>query len=122
MDTCENCGRVFGKLETRQLLGDHVVCIDCIDRLRPRDTEPLPYRALGLETRGAAWMIAIIGFCLSPAIIGIPLAIWGVVADSMLRRHYGTGRGHSAIGVSAITIVLLFIGIFFLFLLYNNRL
>jgi hypothetical protein len=45
------------------------------------------YRALGLDSRGAAWAIAIVGLLFSPVIVGIPLVIWGLVADSMLVKH-----------------------------------
>jgi len=36
-ETCDNCGRVIGKLETPHLLhGEHVVCADCYQRLHPQ--------------------------------------------------------------------------------------
>lgn len=33
METCENCGRAIGKLETPHLHGEHVVCLECKQRL-----------------------------------------------------------------------------------------
>ncbi len=45
------------------------------------------YRALGLNSRGMAWALALIGLLLTPAIIGVPLLIWGAVADRMLYKH-----------------------------------
>jgi Na+/glutamate symporter len=50
-----------------------------------KDTQE--YRALGLNSRGVAITIAIVGLFLSPALIGIPLAIWGFAADHMLHQH-----------------------------------
>ena len=45
------------------------------------------YRALGLNSRGVAMIIAAVGLLFSPVIIGIPLLIWGAVADHMLAKH-----------------------------------
>lgn len=33
-DQCENCGRKIGKLETPQLWQEHVVCAECLARLK----------------------------------------------------------------------------------------
>jgi len=50
--------------------------------------QPNPeYRALGLSSRRMALGIAIVGLITSPAIIGIPLLIWGAVAEYMLVKH-----------------------------------
>lgn len=35
-ETCDNCGRVIGKLETPYVHGEHVVCADCYQRLHPQ--------------------------------------------------------------------------------------
>lgn len=120
LEICENCGRKIGALETPHLFKGHVVCEECRDRLKPTidyatpaalsppppplpplAMQPTPYRALGLETRGAAWGIAIVGLFLSPVLVGIPLAVWGFVADSMLAKHQASAhpqyRGESRV-------------------------
>lgn len=94
---CENCDRVIGKLESMQQFSGHNVCLSCYSVLVGQSSEtrfvvqgvhqPTPYRALGLETRGTARALFIVGLLLSPAIIGIPLIIWACVADSMLAKH-----------------------------------
>jgi hypothetical protein len=40
-----------------------------------------------------AWLIAIIGLVLSPAIVGIPLLVWGAIADHMLAKHAKLKKG-----------------------------
>lgn len=45
------------------------------------------YRALGLESRKVAWGIAIVGLITTPVLVGLPLLVWGVVADVMLAKH-----------------------------------
>jgi hypothetical protein len=50
-ETCENCGRLIGKLETPWLHGEHVVCTECWQRLKtetgvePRPQPPPPQYA-----------------------------------------------------------------------------
>ncbi len=39
-ETCENCGRVIGRLETPHVHGDHVVCAECLARLTPPSRPP----------------------------------------------------------------------------------
>ena len=39
---CQNCGRVIGKLETPYVFEDHVVCGDCLPKLKPN---VIPYGA-----------------------------------------------------------------------------
>ncbi len=34
-ETCDNCGRQIGRLETPHVLGNHVVCAECLARLSP---------------------------------------------------------------------------------------
>jgi len=34
METCENCGRQTGSLETPHVKADHVVCTNCCQRLQ----------------------------------------------------------------------------------------
>lgn len=41
LETCENCGRVIGALETPHIHDEHVVCAECADRLKqPSVTTP----------------------------------------------------------------------------------
>ena len=49
-ETCANCGRVIGKLETPHVWNQQVVCGECINRLSPPvaaisspSAQPLPY-------------------------------------------------------------------------------
>jgi len=35
-ETCGNCGREIGRLETPHIHGDHVVCPECFQRLQPQ--------------------------------------------------------------------------------------
>ncbi len=39
-ETCENCGRTIGKLETPWLYDDNVVCRECWERLQEETAEP----------------------------------------------------------------------------------
>lgn len=48
------------------------------------------YRALGLNSRGMALTVFVIGLLFSPVIVGIPLLVWGMVADHMLVKHKKT--------------------------------
>jgi hypothetical protein len=44
-ETCANCGRTIGKLETPFIHVTNVVCRECYDRLNPVvDAEPVPSR------------------------------------------------------------------------------
>lgn len=96
--TCENCGRRIGKLETPHVYQDHAVCAGCYALLtgpgaRTVTSSPapasaaVPYRALGLESRGMCLGIVLVGLLLSPLVVGIPLIVWGAVADWMLHKH-----------------------------------
>jgi predicted RNA-binding Zn-ribbon protein involved in translation (DUF1610 family) len=39
METCENCGRQIGKLETPRVHENHVLCAECWTRLAPQEAE-----------------------------------------------------------------------------------
>src|ERR1700677_2340712 len=41
METCANCGRTIGNLETPRLHQEHVVCKECCDRLQSKPP-PMP--------------------------------------------------------------------------------
>jgi hypothetical protein len=41
METCENCGKVIGKLEVACIYQGNVVCPDCDSRLRGNIIEPI---------------------------------------------------------------------------------
>ena len=41
-ETCENCGRQIGNLETPHVFRGHVVCADCDAKLRSDDSTPTP--------------------------------------------------------------------------------
>ena len=43
--------------------------------------------ALGLNSRGLAWTIALVGGLLSPVVVGIPLLVWGLAADHMIVKE-----------------------------------
>jgi hypothetical protein len=51
MDKCENCGRVIGRLETPQLHDDHIVCVECKERLlKASRASTEPVREIHVET------------------------------------------------------------------------
>jgi hypothetical protein len=51
-ETCENCARPIGNLETPRLHDGHVVCPECGDRLYAQvPTAALPDPPLGYESR-----------------------------------------------------------------------
>jgi hypothetical protein len=47
----------------------------------------MEYRALGLSSRKTAFWVVIIGLFLSPALVGIPMVVWGAIADHMIYNH-----------------------------------
>jgi hypothetical protein len=120
-ETCANCERIIGKLETPHLWKEHVVCAQCHAVLSSTPAETAPYpeacamptsaeleadlaehsaeayqqrrstavpayiptkpeTSLGI-TRKQAWLIIIVGLLLAPAVVGIPLIIWGGLAE-----------------------------------------
>jgi hypothetical protein len=125
LETCANCGRTIGKLETPHVHNEHVVCAECHGRLGGAmhapgaqgapvaavQREAGEYRALGLNSRGAAWGIAIVGLLLSPLIIGIPLLVWGAVADSMIVKHQkAADRKAGSVATAGVILGTVFVG------------
>ena len=55
-ETCENCGRSIGRLETPQIYNDHIVCPDCLARLSPQRSAPppIPFVAQPIPTRSGS--------------------------------------------------------------------
>lgn len=39
METCENCGKKIGNLETPKVFQDHIVCGECWEKLSPREID-----------------------------------------------------------------------------------
>ena len=93
METCDNCGRTIGRLETPEIWDDHLVCRMCLDHLEYETTESeapdQPSRSLSAASRAICILVATVGMLMSAFFVLI-----GVVELS--RKQYGTG----AIGLS----------------------
>lgn len=86
--TCANCDRPIGKLEPEKRFRGELVCGDCFAKLTSSTTPAhSEFRALGLSSRKVAWGIALVGMFGAVFIWGIPLIIWGIVADYMIAKH-----------------------------------
>lgn len=44
-ETCQNCGRTIGNLETRHLFNGQIVCAECDSKLRPSQSSDPPHNA-----------------------------------------------------------------------------
>lgn len=104
METCENCGRQIGNLETPHLWQGKIVCIGCANTLAQSSHSPtglhaMPapregeYTALGLNSKKTAVAVSVVGAFLSPALVGIPLLVWGLISYNMLKRHQAEASG-----------------------------
>ena len=86
-ETCENCGRVIGRLETPMVWQEKVVCSDCFGRLSGmRTIPPIPDAGVNAapRRRGAGIAIAaIIGICVLLATGGV---IWYLNAKAEAQR------------------------------------
>lgn len=51
MEVCENCGRNIGKLETAHIHDDHIVCSECVSRLRMTDIQQIPSPIVPVERK-----------------------------------------------------------------------
>lgn len=56
----------------------------------PREGE---YTALGLNSKKTAVAVSVVGAFLSPALVGIPLLVWGLISYNMLKRHQAEASG-----------------------------
>lgn len=103
METCKNCGKSIGALQTAHLVNDLTYCDVCAPAMRRKasaSANPIPYaspgrpagptpRMLGLSV-GESWIVGIVGLLLAPAMVGIPLVIWAWLAQ---RRHVEAKKG-----------------------------
>lgn len=83
---CGNCGRPIGRLEQPRFFARRRVCADCYQRLVSAEIDG-GFSAYGISSRGTAWVVALVGLFLTPAGIGVPLFIWGVMAERKLLKH-----------------------------------
>jgi len=92
IETCENCGRAIGKLETPRVWQDRVVCGECMPRL-----SGVPQ---AVELTAKRWKRQmLIGWAIFGA--GIVLAIAGaamMTADELAGRRIGTAGGLVMLG------------------------
>ena len=95
-EICTNCSERIGRLESAHLWEQNGVCFRCYEKLSSISkatkalhaaTEKPEYRALGLNSRSMALFVFVIGLVFSPLLIGIPLIVWGAVADYMIHKQ-----------------------------------
>lgn len=80
MESCENCGRIIGKLETPCVHEDHIVCAECksrLDNARPAAAQPPPSAPASFPPKRAAVAL--------PAVGNAPIAEFAVSRDQAVQ-------------------------------------
>ena len=129
-ETCENCGRTIGNLETPHVHDGHIVCAACAKTLTANQPAPVSYASpvivnsqqaatsvsgfgiaslvLGILTLLIAWIPLVGIFSIPVAAIGFILGLVGMIISLDARRS-GVGMPIAGMVTCAISIVLVFV-------------
>ena len=113
METCTNCNRTIGNLETPHLYEGHIVCANCYSRLEGENrTKALGYAAtdppVAQDGKAVAslvlGLVSIVAWCLP--IAGLPVSIVGIVMGVKGLKSNRRGMAITGLILSCIFLVL----------------
>ena len=69
LETCENCRRVIGRLETPQVYADHIVCAECYARLTSKPATQDKFSDPQANAQAARTMFRVFFWIIAGAVI-----------------------------------------------------
>jgi hypothetical protein len=113
VETCTNCNRAIGNLETPHLYEGHIVCADCYQRLEAEHrTRALGYASTtpgsGQDGKALAGLVlglvGLFAWCLP--IVGLPVGVIGIVMGAKGLKSNRRGMAMAGLILSSICVVL----------------
>ncbi len=108
MEKCANCEIPIGNLEAAYIFEEQSVCGICIKKLLYRNDwkSPSTIRSLGLTSLAQARTLIIVGAIFMAAILGIPIFLWGAIAEQQMRAEL-LRQGKRTMSVTLVAVLII---------------